>query len=92
MPVRAIRHSHGAGGEVVHRDRVHEAGPATEPFRATVRVGGGNGEGAARRDRHGAGEIDHTRERNVATYHIVSEDMQESSTWLKQNMQTLLDG
>ncbi|PMR57343.1 MULTISPECIES: WXG100 family type VII secretion target, partial [Micromonospora] len=31
-------------------------------------------------------------ERNVATYHIVSEDMQESSTWLKQNMQTLLDG
>jgi uncharacterized protein YukE len=28
----------------------------------------------------------------VATYHIVSEDIQESASWLKQNMQTLLDG
>ena len=28
----------------------------------------------------------------MATYHIVSEDMQEASSWLKQNMQTLLDG
>ncbi|MFD0783274.1 WXG100 family type VII secretion target [Micromonospora azadirachtae] len=28
----------------------------------------------------------------MATYHIVSEDIQESASWLKQNMQTLLDG
>ncbi|RSM76795.1 TIGR04197 family type VII secretion effector [Kibdelosporangium aridum] len=28
----------------------------------------------------------------MATYHIQSEDIQESSSWLKQNMQTLLDG
>lgn len=28
----------------------------------------------------------------MATYHVVSEDMQESASWLKQNMQTLLDG
>ncbi|MBM0277246.1 WXG100 family type VII secretion target [Micromonospora tarensis] len=28
----------------------------------------------------------------MATYHIVSEDIQESASWLQQNMQTLLDG
>ncbi|WP_394617026.1 WXG100 family type VII secretion target [Lentzea sp. JNUCC 0626] len=28
----------------------------------------------------------------MATYHVVSEDIQESAGWLKQNMQTLLDG
>jgi hypothetical protein len=28
----------------------------------------------------------------MATYHIQSEDIQESAGWLKQNMQTLLDG
>lgn len=28
----------------------------------------------------------------MATYHIQTEDIQESATWLQQNMQTLLDG
>ena len=28
----------------------------------------------------------------MATYHISTEDIQDSSNWLKQNMQTLLDG
>lgn len=28
----------------------------------------------------------------MATYHIQTEDMQESASWLQQNMQTLLDG
>ncbi|MEV4758830.1 WXG100 family type VII secretion target [Micromonospora sp. NPDC049559] len=28
----------------------------------------------------------------MATYHVVTEDMQESASWLQQNMQTLLDG
>jgi type VII secretion effector (TIGR04197 family) len=28
----------------------------------------------------------------MATYHVQTEDMQESASWLAQNMQTLLDG
>lgn len=28
----------------------------------------------------------------MATYHVQTEDMQESASWLQQNMQTLLDG
>jgi type VII secretion effector (TIGR04197 family) len=28
----------------------------------------------------------------VATYHVQTEDIQESASWLQQNMQTLLDG
>jgi uncharacterized protein YukE len=28
----------------------------------------------------------------MATYHVSTEDIQESSSWLQQNMQTLLDG
>jgi uncharacterized protein YukE len=28
----------------------------------------------------------------MATYHVSTEDIQDSSSWLQQNMQTLLDG
>lgn len=28
----------------------------------------------------------------MPTYHVQTEDMQESASWLQQNMQTLLDG
>ncbi|PWR11050.1 hypothetical protein DKT68_07100 [Micromonospora acroterricola] len=71
----------------------HEAELCAEPFRGAVRVGGGIGERRSTRDRL-TSRRDPKRQGsgNVATYHIVSEDIQESASWLKQNMQTLLDG
>ncbi|RKN13214.1 WXG100 family type VII secretion target [Micromonospora musae] len=90
--------SHTAGSAkwftgVPERGSRHEARTSTEPFRGTVRVGGGNGERRSTRDRLTSRRDPRTRgSGNVATYHIVSEDIQESASWLQQNMQTLLDG